>query len=257
MLSSRLPRFISLLIILSTTAGCATTHQGEKRGTFRLPSWEKAASSAVKAATAPATWGPAAGAALMQIGSADRDVSRWASRNTPLFGSRKGADRASDILLASAAATEAVTVAIAPDRKLDRGLIGLTAATVTGGATLGLKELVAKERPDRSDNESFPSGHAALATSFATSSAANIEALALPAGGELAADAGLVALTAATAWARIEAREHFPSDVLAGIALGHFTGAFFNNAFFDGKGTIVPAVEASREGAMVGISGKF
>jgi hypothetical protein len=38
-------------------------------------------------------------------------------------------------------------------------------------------------------------------------------------------------ITAATAWARVEAYQHYPSDVLAGIAIGHFFGAFVTDAF--------------------------
>jgi membrane-associated phospholipid phosphatase len=29
----------------------------------------------------------------------------------------------------------------------------------------------------------------------------------------------------------LEAKKHYPSDVLAGMALGHFLGAFINDAF--------------------------
>jgi len=44
-------------------------------------------------------------------------------------------------------------------------------------------------------------------------------------------DAGLTALTLGTGWARVEAGFHYPSDVLVGMALGDFNGAFFNDAF--------------------------
>jgi membrane-associated phospholipid phosphatase len=35
------------------------------------------------------------------------------------------------------------------------------------------------------------------------------------------------------AWARVEARKHYPSDVLAGAALGHFLTAFIHDAFLN------------------------
>jgi hypothetical protein len=44
-------------------------------------------------------------------------------------------------------------------------------------------------------------------------------------------DATLLALTAGTAWARLEAEKHFPSDVLAGIAFGNLAGTFLYEAF--------------------------
>jgi hypothetical protein len=42
---------------------------------------------------------------------------------------------------------------------------------------------------------------------------------------------GLDALTYGTAWARVEAGFHYPSDTLVGISIGNFNGAFFNDAF--------------------------
>jgi membrane-associated phospholipid phosphatase len=42
---------------------------------------------------------------------------------------------------------------------------------------------------------------------------------------------GAGAITAGTAWARVEAGAHYPSDVLVGVALGNFMAAFFTEAF--------------------------
>ena len=38
------------------------------------------------------------------------------------------------------------------------------------------------------------------------------------------------ALLVGVAWGRIEAGKHYPSDVLAGYALGHFLAALVDNA---------------------------
>jgi membrane-associated phospholipid phosphatase len=38
-------------------------------------------------------------------------------------------------------------------------------------------------------------------------------------------------LAAGTAWARVEAQKHFPSDILAGAALGNFVASFVHDAF--------------------------
>jgi hypothetical protein len=61
------------------------------------------------------------------------------------------------------------------------------------------------------------------------------------------------------AWARVEAGGHYPSDVLAGAALGHFISAFIYDAFMR-----VPEderlglyVSPSRHGAMIGVSFGF
>jgi len=44
-------------------------------------------------------------------------------------------------------------------------------------------------------------------------------------------DAGFISFGAGTSWARVEAGMHYPSDVLAGAALGHFIAAVVNDAF--------------------------
>jgi len=40
-------------------------------------------------------------------------------------------------------------------------------------------------------------------------------------------------LAADTGWARIEAGQHYASDVLVGFTLGHFAAEFVNNAFLE------------------------
>jgi membrane-associated phospholipid phosphatase len=42
-----------------------------------------------------------------------------------------------------------------------------------------------------------------------------------------------VVLASGVAWARVEARVHYPSDVLFGAALGHFLAAFIHDAFLN------------------------
>ena len=57
------------------------------------PGWERVSDAALKALKDPFTWGPAAGAAVLQIGDIDAEIAEWANDETPLFGSR---DAASD-----------------------------------------------------------------------------------------------------------------------------------------------------------------
>jgi membrane-associated phospholipid phosphatase len=44
---------------------------------------------------------------------------------------------------------------------------------------------------------------------------------------------GNVVLAGGVAWARVEGRRHYPSDVLFGAALGHFLTAFIHDAFMN------------------------
>jgi hypothetical protein len=44
---------------------------------------------------------------------------------------------------------------------------------------------------------------------------------------------GNLLLASGVGWARVEAEKHYPSDVLAGAALGHFMTAFIHDAFMN------------------------
>ncbi len=218
------------------------------------PSWQRAGEAARHAAMAPQTWAPLAGAAFFQVGDFDERLADWASEHTPLFGSREGAADASDWLLASTAAAYGGTLLAAHSgeekswsTRLDRLAVGGAAVLASGGATVLLKEAVGRERPDDSDDGSFPSLHTAGAAAFSTLAARNLDRLALTGGERTLARTGLGALTVATGWARIEAEQHYPSDVLVGAALGHFFGAFFTEAYFPGGAVSLQPEFALRE----------
>lgn len=89
-----------------------------------------------------------------------------------------------------------------------------TAALIT---QLG-KTTIHKERPDHSDNKSFPSGHASLAFASATN-------LYIRNGWEYGVPA--YALAALTGGARVGAKKHFWIDVIAGAAVGTGSALIF------------------------------
>lgn len=117
-----------------------------------------------------------------------------------------------------------------------------------GAATLvttGLKETISKERPDGSDNESFPSGH----TSSSFAAAATLH-------NRYGWKAGLpaYALAAFVGASRIEADRHDVVDVLAGAALGSLSG-FLITSKRDDSVVIIPWADG--DGAGVLIAGRF
>lgn len=68
-----------------------------------------------------------------------------------------------------------------------------------------------------------------------------------------------IVLATGVAWARVEGRAHYPTDVLAGAAFGHFLSSLVYDSFMG-----VPEhkrwglyVSPARGGAMIGVSFGF
>jgi membrane-associated phospholipid phosphatase len=120
-----------------------------------------------------------------------------------------GVETSGDVLRAAIPAAAFVLTFTKDDRDGRSQFYKSFGATV--GATLLLKELVDKDRPDGSDNDAFPSGHAS--TAFQGASFIHRRygfGTAWPAW----------VLAAYTGWTRLDADEHDEADVLAGAALG-------------------------------------
>jgi membrane-associated phospholipid phosphatase len=109
-----------------------------------------------------------------------------------------------------------------------------------------LKEGVGRRRPNSHSKTSFPSGHASDAAVFATLTARNLDSIDLPYAERLSLSASSYVLAGAVAWARVEGQRHYPSDVLAGAAIGHFFGVFIHDAFLGlPENGVIPFVEVS------------
>jgi predicted small secreted protein len=253
---------IFLILCASILSACGTMANGRGWGqdATLAPGWGRVGQSAWNAAAAPATWAPAAGAAALQVGHADRKVVVWAARENPVFGSRRNASRMSDDLLETSGVIWVVSGIAAPSGDAfgqwsvnkAQGLGVQTGAGILMRETVGfMKQNINRSRPG-GGNGSLPSAHASGAAAYSTLAYRNIETLDLPPAADTASQISLCALTAATSWARVEANFHYPSDVLAGIAIGHFFGAFFTDAFLglDNPRNAVVLIEPSREGAI-------
>jgi hypothetical protein len=183
---------------------------------------------------------PAAGAAVFGASNLDKKVSNWASDHNPIFGSKDNADKASDYLLIPLYTETLLTTLVTPSGDDPKNwtywkMKGIAVEGLSLGATFGatalLKEATNRARPDESDDKSFPSSHSSNAFANATLSNRNLNAIPLPKEARLPLQAGNIALATFTAWARVEAQKHYPSDVLAGAALSHFLTAFILDAF--------------------------
>jgi membrane-associated phospholipid phosphatase len=104
---------------------------------------------------------------------------------------------------------------------------------ISRGVTNSLKSITERERPDKDNLKSFPSGHVSDATIAATLAARNIDYFQISKPVKVAWQVSSYTVAGVTAWVRLEANRHYPSDVLFGYALGHFLGAFFNDVFIN------------------------
>jgi len=229
-------RLTSLCGVLAL-AGCATLPDGRTWGedTSVQPGWQRAGRAALTAVESPGFWLPLAGAVVLQIDNWDHRISSWARRETPIFGSQQSATEWSDRLRSASAYAYFATVAVTPGGEepapwlLDkaRGLaVGAAAIVVTDEASALLKRAAARERPNGQDDESMPSSHASRSAVLTELGRRNMQWVDVSDTTRGVVDAGLTGLTLGTGWARVEAGFHYPSDVLVGMAIGDFNGAY-------------------------------
>jgi membrane-associated phospholipid phosphatase len=209
-----------LLLVLAAMCSMLSACAGNQR----YLSTEEAAGDAL---VDPATWMPLALAGIIGLSGVDDDISDWASKKNPVFGSKSQARTASDQLqnglitamLASSVVAPASGGAVEVGRRTGANVLAFGAAN---GAVQGLKVSTARRRPDDTDRLSFPSGHAVAGFTAAHLIDQNADHAALPPALKGVRRAALMSLATATAWARVEGQKHFAADVLVSAALGNF-----------------------------------
>ncbi|MCF6211068.1 MAG: phosphatase PAP2 family protein [Gammaproteobacteria bacterium] len=251
---------VGLLTMLVGVQGCSSLP------TVPGPSSAKMKRAALAAATDPNTWLPALGASLILVTDRDQAWSDWARREQPVFASAAAARRASDGLLYTSLGVALASSLWMPkdsanSTRPNRLLVQMGAMAATASVTYAVKVGVGRSRSDGSDTLSFPSGHASVAFTGATLTRRNLARLDFQAPLRTLLDVGAISLAAGTAWARLEAGVHYPSDVLAGAALGNFVAAFVNDAFLRegglAEGTLRANVRPLRGGAVLQLTQYF
>jgi hypothetical protein len=263
-------RRLAILPVASIVlGGCGTLPNGHLWGEDATvhPGWERVRASAVSAARDPWVWAPLLGAAIFQVDDWDRRTSDWAREHTPVFGSQQNAENWSDDLRTASALAHYVTVVATPGgeeptawlaAKTKGVLVDMTAVGATSFVTRELKAATDRERPNGASEESFPSGHVSTSAVHTRLASENLQAIDMSSSLRGLADASLTAMTIGTAWARVEAGWHFPSDTLFSMALGNFTASFVNDTFLglqDSNRTV--ALVPTPRGAMLQWSWQF
>jgi undecaprenyl-diphosphatase len=158
------------------------------------------------------------------VGTVDRAImARIAAIQSPVLDEvmpRLSRAANHSVLWLGVAASLALTGSRRARRAAGRGLASVAVASAV--SNVAGKGLTGRARPSaevpqarrlthgQPRTTSFPSGHAASAAAFATGAALELPALAVPVG----------ALAAAVGASRVVTGVHYPSDVLAGFAIG-------------------------------------
>lgn len=244
-----------VVLVLLMSGGCVGGPDARWGQHVHWPAAADLREAAGAAALDPQTWLPLAGAALLTITDRDNAWSESLADDQPLFGD-DAADVSDDLRdLTTVAYFVTALAAPSPDASAKlRGLsVGVGTMLLEGAVTTALKEVTSRERPNGRNDRSLPSGHAAQAASRAALTIGNLQYFDMPRWGRIAATTGLYTVAGGAAWARVEARKHHLSDVLAGYALGHFLAAFTQQAFMRAgaeSGLSLQFVPVERGGAL-------
>jgi len=172
--------------------------------------------------------GAALAAGAIGIASlSDKPVDRIASKHRGSSIAHR-MDKLGGAVPAALVGAAALAAAFGDDRMHNTGLIALQSMGLTLGASIGVKHIVARARPeeergrlartaDRS-NASFPSNHASVAFAGVTPFAKEYDA------------PWLYGVAAVAAMGRVAGRKHWMSDVVGGGLLGYATGTWLWNA---------------------------
>jgi membrane-associated phospholipid phosphatase len=241
---SNLMVLFAITFILFAVAGCGTLSNGRGWGQDAIypVDLKKIPRAALNALLDPQTFVPAAGALVFGLSKWDKKASHWATEHTPIFGSTRNA--ANDALyLEIPLYTEVFITALATPSGDDskdwvysklKGLaVEGAAELVTAGVTALLKDTTGRTRPNGSGNKSFPSGEASAAFSSVALSNRNLDSIELPQEVRIPLKVVNILMGTGVAWARVEAGAHFPSDVLAGAAIGNFLSVTVHDAFLN------------------------
>lgn len=215
------------------------------------PDWAGIKHRLIQTVQQPEFWAPVAVAAVLQVDDQDKRLADRIAEDRPLFGSTRQASEASDDLRDLTKLSYISTALVSPVNKnaswintKSKLLFSEWAGVEATGVFTGwLKKTTERERPDGSNNRSFPSGHTSKATAQAQFAIINTAYLPLHEDTKTAMNAGFNSLAIGTAWARIEAGKHHPSDVLAGWSLGYLVSEL-TRVFIEGGGQQQPRFSA-------------
>jgi hypothetical protein len=207
-------------------------------------------------------WMPTVAAILVRV--EDNHISHYAREKTPVFGNQQAAENFSK-QGKTASKQIAIASAVVAGLQGDDIIDSMSEQLIATGYMLdtsslvvsGIKNVSNRERPDGSDQLSFPSFDAMEAFSGAQFTSENMHRQGWFGDQQWLADTLLYGNASAVAWSRIEAGRHYPSDVLVGAAIGNFFASWAQSLWVDKTDHNVLTIMPTQNGICMNLSINF
>lgn len=257
--------FLFLIYPLLSCTSCSLLTRPGNWG--RRPLWPIRASrigSAIrKNAGNPHVWLPVVGAGIAHWGGYDRPISKAVVQEKAIYNNKTNtghwSDQFNDILLYQMYGSILLTSSMGEDESLSQwalnktkgGLVVNLASSSTRYARGQLAKSFRRQRPNRSDHMSFPSGHSTEAGSRNMLVAKNLDSIEMHPYLRTGIKSINTMMAVGTLWARLEGENHYPSDVLMGYALGSFVaGVVYDSLMNLDDGEVLTIVPLPNEVAL-------
>ena len=258
-----------VVFVGSLFAGCQTCPRYKRWGK-PCTSLYRIGQAAKNAVLDPYTWAPLIPAVALAANEQwDRDISNWARKETPIFGSASAASSGGKAARHAAMACGLATAIATPSgpfpywgtNKAMGIAIQTGAALAPQAIVLEMKKATDRVRPNKKDDLSFPSTISSEAAAWCAVSRRNIREMPIPLGYRTAMEIAVESTAALTAWSRVENGSHFLSDCLVGLSIGNAVSLFIQDSLLGPSWRDLPSVGIgpSRGGMNVslGYTGKF
>lgn len=233
-------KYVFLYSVLILVQGCTLIN---KKGSWGKNSLypirgERILHALKKNASSPHVWGPLAGAGIFAVTNIDKKMSEWVQHEGHVFKNKDAADNWSDNFNNIQKYEMYGVILLTPSHDEDMSFGGYLLNKARGGFALNIaasssrfgvdqiRKVVHRERPNQLDFKSLPSGHAAEAGSRSAIIRKGSASIDMNKELHFSINTLNTAMAIGTAWARVEGKRHYPSDVMAGYAFGTFISGF-------------------------------
>ncbi len=245
----RVPLLLIIFFLTCTMTGCSLKES--------FPDKKRWTDATIHALKHPGTWTPLAGASIIAIGGWDQEISNYATSHTPVFGSQEAAGDASDTLRTLSSYGMVLSALGAEDNHtvVERLFWNTAGVHIATEFREVMSRSIGRERPNGEEN-GMPSRHATRAFAYSAMTSRNIDAMRLSSFWEYSAKTIETSFAVGTAWARVEAGNHYPTDVLVAASLANFISLVTHDLFL-GHNTLINLTVNPEGTALLQLNKKF